>query len=258
VSALNNPIFQDADKARAWLEAHLWTDGPICGHCGTVDNATAMASRPGLYQCNAPECRKQFTVTVGTLFERSHIPLNKWLLAAFLICSSKKGISAHQMHRMFEITYKSAWFMMHRIRAAMAEGAFPGPIGGENKVVEADETFVGGKAKNRAFKPEPKKTPVLALVERGGSVRSFRVANVAAKTLRPFLVKNASRKSHLMTDENLLRCWSRVRRPHHGQSLQKGIRPPRRFRPHQHRGELFFNSQTRHRRHVSPCQPAAP
>ena len=89
--ALNNPVFQDADKAREWLERHLWTNGPICGHCGSIDNATPMASRPGLWQCNAKECRKQFTVTVGTLFERSHIPLNKWLMAAFLICSSKKG-----------------------------------------------------------------------------------------------------------------------------------------------------------------------
>ncbi len=203
MSALTNPIFQDADKARIWLERHLWADGPICGHCGSIDNATALGNRPGLYQCNASECRKQFTVTVGTLFERSHIPLNKWLLASFLICSSKKGISAHQMHRMFDITYKSAWFMMHRIREAMKDGKFPGPLGGHNKVVEADETYVGGKAKNRAYKPEPKKVAVVALVEREGGVRSAHVANVKAKTLRDFVVKNASRKSHLMTDENL-------------------------------------------------------
>ena len=97
---LSNKIFQNETKARQWLENHLWPDGPICPHCGTVDNATALASRPGSYQCNEKECRKQFTVTVGTLFERSHIPLNKWLLAAFLICASKKGMSTHQLHRM--------------------------------------------------------------------------------------------------------------------------------------------------------------
>src|SRR5580658_9889620 len=131
MSALTNPIFQDTDKAREWLERHLWASGPVCGHCGSIDNATPMASRPGQWQCNAKECRKQFTVTVGTLFERSHIPLNKWLLAAFLICSSKKGISAHQMHRMLGITYKSAWFMMHRVREAMRDGKFPGPLGGD-------------------------------------------------------------------------------------------------------------------------------
>src|SRR5713101_291292 len=101
---LNNKVFQDEAKARAWLEAHIWPDGRVCPFCGSVDNSTPIASRDVLYQCNAKECRKQFTVTVGTLFERSHIPLNKWLMAAFLICSSKKGISAHQMHRMLGIS----------------------------------------------------------------------------------------------------------------------------------------------------------
>src|SRR5579863_8061489 len=142
-SALENPIFADAAKARKWLEALLWADGRVCGYCGTVDESTDLPTRPGTYQCNAKECRKQFTVMVGTVFERSHIPLNKWLMAGFLLCASKKGISAHQMHRMLGVTYKSAWFMMHRLREAMAP-IKAGPLGGEGKIVEADTTFIGG------------------------------------------------------------------------------------------------------------------
>jgi transposase-like protein len=142
---LQNKVFHDEHKARKWLEGHLWADGPVCSHCRTVNNATALDTRPGVYQCNESACRKQFTVMTGTLFERSHIPLNKWLMAAFLICASKKGMSAHQMHRMLGVSYKSTWFMMHRIREAMREGKFPGPLGGEGKIVEADETHIGGK-----------------------------------------------------------------------------------------------------------------
>jgi transposase-like protein len=150
-SALENPIFEDAAKARNWLEKLLWADGRACGYCGTLDESSELPSRRGYYQCNA--CRKQFTVMVGTVFERSHIPLNKWLMAAFLICSSKKGISAHQMHRMLGITYKSAWFMMHRLREAMALAANAGPLGGEGKVVEADETYMG-KRDGKRGKPD--------------------------------------------------------------------------------------------------------
>jgi transposase-like protein len=207
-SALNHPIFQNSEKARQWLEAHLWGDKPVCGYCGSVGNATAMASRPGQWQCNAKECRKQFTVTVGTLFERSHIPLNKWLLAAFLICSSKKGISAHQMHRLLGITYKSAWFMMHRVREAMRDGKFPGPMGGDGKIVEADETYIGGKEKNKHVGKRNKrnlggtgKEAAFALVERGGKVRSFHVPEVSGKTLGPILAAQLDQKSSLMTDE---------------------------------------------------------
>src|SRR5215216_4186470 len=200
---LQNKVFHDEAKARKWLETHLWPDGPVCAHCGSVNNATAIETRPGLWQCNEPECRKQFTVTVGTLFERSHIPLNKWLMAAFLICASKKGISALQMSRMLGVSYKSTWFMMHRIREAMREGAVPGGLGGQNKVVEADETYVGGKAKNRAYKPEPKKYIVMTLVERDGAARSFHVKDATAKTLSETARKVASRKSYLMTDENV-------------------------------------------------------
>ncbi len=198
---LNNKIFQDEPKARKWLENHLWPDGPICPECGTIDNATRIKTRKGWYQCNSKGCRKQFTVTVGTLFERSKIPLNKWLLVAFLMCASKKGMSTHQLHRMIGVSYKSTWFMTHRLREAMREGKFPGGLGGQNKVVEADETYVGGKAKNRAFGPPPKKEAVFALVEREGKVHSFHIPAVNAKTLRPILVTHADRDSYLMTDE---------------------------------------------------------
>ena len=161
----------------------IWPDGPICPHCGSYE-PTALkgkAHRTGLYQCNG--CRQQFTVTVGTLFERSKIPLSKWLLATYLLSASKKGMSTRQLSRMLGVSVKSSWFMMHRIREAMREPS-PGAVGGGNKVVEADETYVGGKAKNRAFGPPPKKEPVFSLVERDGEVRSFHVASVDAKTLR--------------------------------------------------------------------------
>ena len=201
MSDLNNPIFQDEVKARKWLEARIWPDGPVCPHCGSYDKPTPLkgkAHRPGVYQCN--DCRKQFTVTVGTLFERSKIPLNKWLLATYLLSASKKGMSTRQLSRMLGVSLKSSWFMMHRIREAMREGK-TGPLGGSNKVVEADETYIGGKAKNRAFKPPPKKEPVVALVERDGKVRSFHVEAVSSSTLAPILFTQIDRASFLMTDE---------------------------------------------------------
>ncbi|MFI5020608.1 MAG: IS1595 family transposase [Alphaproteobacteria bacterium] len=207
-SYLNNVAFQHETKAREWLEHQLWPEGPVCPFCGTLDNATAVKTRPGLYQCNEPECRKQFTVTVGTLFERSHVKLHKWLQAAYLLCASKKGMSTHQLHRMIGVSYKSTWFMMHRIREAMREGKFPGPLGGEGKTVEIDETFVGGLEKNKHRRNRKHagtggagKEAVFSLVERGGSVRSHHVPAVNAKTLRPILVSQVDRGSFLMTDE---------------------------------------------------------
>jgi transposase-like protein len=201
-SHLNNPIFHDEEAAREWFEARIWPDGPFCPHCGSraVTRLHGKAHRPGLFQCN--DCREQFTVTVNTVCERSKIPLSKWCMAIYLINSSKKGMSALQMHRMMGGSYKTAWFMMHRIREAMNEGKLPGGLGGQNKVVEADETYVGGKAANRK-NHIPKKAIVLALVERDGSVRSFRVPNVSAQTLRPVIVANVNRASYLMTDEAL-------------------------------------------------------
>ena len=141
---ITNPIFTDAEKAREHLEALLWPEGPYCPHCGEYENVHRLAGkshRAGLIQCNS--CLKNFTVTVGTVFERSKISLNKWLLATFLLTSSKKGMSSHQLHRMLGVTYKTAWFMTHRIREAMRDNG--SPLGGPGKVVEADEAFVGAR-----------------------------------------------------------------------------------------------------------------
>jgi len=204
---LTNPIFTDADKAREHLESLHWPNGPICRHCGNADPAriTKMGGkslRPGVYQCN--ECRKPFSVTVGTAMERSKIPLNKWLLAMHLMMASKKGVSAHQVMRMLGLTYQSAWFMCHRLREGMRDMDHntTSGLGGADKIVEVDETYVGGKGKNRAHrKPSPKKA-VVTLIERDGSARSFHVANVTAETVRPIIVKHVSRKSALMIDES--------------------------------------------------------
>lgn len=207
-AALSNPIFHDADKAREWLEARLWKDGPICPHCGTVDEATLMqgkSHRPGLYQCNA--CRQPFTVTVGTLYERSKIPLNKWLAATHLMMASKKGMSALEIGRLLGISKKSAWFLCHRIRESLRPTSLS-PMGGEGKYVEADETYIGGKETNKHRSKRNSKNiggmgkePVFALVERKGQVRSQHVPGVNAKTLRPILVAQVDAKTFLMTDD---------------------------------------------------------
>lgn len=205
-SNYSNPIFHDAEKARAWLEARLWADGPVCPKCGVVGQATLMkgaTTRPGLHQCNA--CRAPFTVTVGTIYERSHVPLNKWLGATYLMMASKKGMSALQISRMIGVTYKTAWFMCHRIRESLRDG-HPGPLGGGGMVVEADETYVGGKESNKhahkrsGFRGSVTKEPVVALVERGGRVRSRHVRDVNSKTLRPILTEQIHADTHLMTD----------------------------------------------------------
>ena len=203
---LSDPIFSDADKAREHLEATRWPNGPVCPHCGVVDQATNIggkAARAGCYQCNA--CREQFTVTVGTVFERSKVPLNKWLLASFLMASSKKGISAHQIGRSLGVTYKTAWFMCHRLRAAMDPiyNAPPTPMGGARKTIEMDETYIG----NDPSKPRPKgargfqhKMAVFALVERGGSVRSFHIDNADQDTVRSIVRANVHPHSKHYTD----------------------------------------------------------
>lgn len=199
---ITNEIYNDEDAARAHLEAQLWPDGPVCPHCQSKD-ATPLkgkAHRKGLYQCN--DCREQFSVTVGTVFERSKIGLHKWVLATHLMAASKKGMSARQIQRMLGISYKSAWFVMHRIREAMTPDYSSGPIGGDEKIIEADETFVGGKSRNvHRGKPVPKKYPVVALVERHGEMRAKHVPDITGKNVREALVTNASRKSMLMTDD---------------------------------------------------------
>lgn len=200
--ALTNPIFTDADKAREHLEALRWPDGPYCPHCGDTENVVRMegaAHRKGLHNCRS--CRKQFSVTVGTLFERSHIPLNKWLLAFHLMAASKKGMSAHQMHRQLDITYKTAWFMCHRIREAMKQENRP-KLGGAGKVVEVDETFFGKRPQTATKRGTFSKNAIVALVERDGESRAFHVARVSGRTAKAVLNANADKASHLMTDES--------------------------------------------------------
>ena len=163
---LTDPIFTDADKAREHLEATRWADGVVCPHCGGVERLKKLegkSHRPGLYQCG--QCRRQFTVTVGTVFERSKVPLNKWLLATYLLCSSKKGMSAHQLHRMLGVTYKTAWFMFHRIREGMTDGE---PFNGGNTggVVEVDETFFGRDKSKPKGRGGHHKYKILTLVDR--------------------------------------------------------------------------------------------
>lgn len=198
---ITDPIFHDEAKALAHIEASRWNDAPFCGHCGSLKVRRLAGKMVGYFQCN--DCREKFTVRTGTIMERSHVPLHKWLLAMHLMGASKKGMSAKQMERMLGVTYKTAWFLCHRIREAMDGAAPQAPLGGAGEIVEADETYVGGKAKNRAYrKPAPKK-PVVALVHHTGNVRSFHVANVTAKNVRPILVQYVDRQSHLMTDESL-------------------------------------------------------
>ena len=215
-SLLKNPIFNDETKAREWLEARVWPNGPVCPHCGApcgyVTKLESGTHRPGLYQCN--QCREQFTVTVKTVFERSKIPLTKWLAALFLMTASKKGVSAHQIHRMLDLSYKSTWFMMHRLREAMRTGGLE-PLGGKGKVVEADETYFGRaeelhvspQRKGRAYTKRGKifnNRPIVALIERGGSVRSFHVAVADQATVSAIVRENVARESHVHTDESQL------------------------------------------------------
>lgn len=214
---LTDPIFHDEELAREHMEAIRWPNGPFCPHCGAVDGITRLhgeSHRPGLHQCN--HCRGHFTVTNGTVMERSHIPLAKWVLAFHLMAASKKGISAHQLHRMLQVTYKTAWFMCHRIREAMRETT-PIPLGGEGHIVEADEMYHGKRetpaklSRGRVSKPTKKgrggpaaKREIVGLVERGGEGRLTHMNHITGKNLRDHVVRNVSRKSRLNTDERTL------------------------------------------------------
>ncbi len=200
-SVLSQAFFHDEDAAYAKLESIVWPNGAVCPHCGCTDRMKRMggtATRPGLYKCYA--CRKQSRVTVGTVFESSHVKLHQWLQAAYLMCSSKKGISSNQLARTLGVTAKTGWFMSHRLREAMASGTLP-PMGGEGAVVEIDETFIGQKKDMPKQRGYAHKHAVLTLVERGGSARSFHVQGTAAADLLPIIKANVHPQTSVMTDE---------------------------------------------------------
>ena len=202
---LDNQALQDDELARQWFEACIWPNGPVCPHCGSfgegVRKLSGKAHRPGLHQCNA--CREQFTVTVGTVMERSKIPLHVWLKAMYLLAASKKGMSTHQLHRMLGVSLKSTWFLMHRIREAMREPYFGAVLGGRGQPVQADETFVGRRTSRAGEKRQrgyAEKEPILTLVD-GKQVRSFHVPEVNAETLKPILREQIDKAAMVYTDE---------------------------------------------------------
>lgn len=218
VSVLGIPASaHDEQSARAYLERLRWPHGPVCHHCGSVESTPLKARqgskngvREGVYKCRG--CRKQFSVTTGTIFERSHIPLHKWLMATHFLCASKKGMSAHQLHRLLGITYKTAWFMAHRLREAMKQPPLVDRLKG---TVEVDETYVGGKwTRKRPNRGKEHKAPVLALVERGGRVRSHPMKRVTVGAIRASLLANVSSTARLMTDEH--KIYKKVGQPFQG------------------------------------------
>jgi transposase-like protein len=200
MSVLSKPYFHDEAAAFAHLEGVLWPQGPICPHCGSVSGKhyDLAKTRVGLRKCS--DCRRQFTVKVGTVFESAHIPLHKPLQAVYLMCASKKGVSAHQIHRILGVTYKTAWFLCHRIREALRSGELA-PMGGNGSIVEADETFIGRKPETEKKQGYGHKNAVLTLVERGGSARSFHVDAARVSEIVPIVRSNLDRETHLMTDE---------------------------------------------------------
>jgi transposase-like protein len=193
--------FGDEDSARAHLESIRWPNGPFCPHCQSTDvykiqSKPGSKTRKGVHKCRS--CRKQFTVTVGTIFESSHIPLSKWLMAVHLMCASKKGMSAHQLHRMLGVTYKTAWFMCHRIRYAMTQEPLRSKLSG---TVEVDETYVGGKVRGTK-RGRIDKPPVVALVERNGEVRAFPMKQVTEANLLRAIRENVDSSARVMTDKH--------------------------------------------------------
>lgn len=211
---LTNPIYTDETAARAHLEAIRWPEGPVCPYCGVTDESKALGGQSmgdGWFHCSA--CRKKYTVRVGTVYERSHVPLHKWVLATHLLCASKKGMSAHQLHRMLGVTYKTAWFMAHRIRESMRDTSVT-PMGGNGQPVEADETYIGRvkepKLTRTSGQPfiksgkKAQKLAVVSLVERGGNVRSFHVQRADKVTVTAIVNQNLTREATLYTDESRL------------------------------------------------------
>src|SRR6185312_6940628 len=214
-SVFSAPHFQDPKKARALIETTRWPNGPVCGHCGETERKYAT-KKPGRWRCGNPACRKDYTVTTGMVMESSHIKLNVWLQAIHLAASSKKGFSAHQLHRTLGITYKSAWFLHHRIMEAMREGNLDlPPLGGSGQVVEADETYFGpvkdprkhaarGSYTKGGRTGPSNKRAIISLVERGGKVRSFHIPRADKVTVSRIVADNISHESRLHTDESKL------------------------------------------------------
>jgi transposase-like protein len=222
--------FSDEDKAREFLEAQRWPEGPICPHCGELNNAYRLQPtdskkdkhvRKGVWKCGG--CREQFTVTVGTIFADSHIPLSKWLLAYHLLCSSKKGISAHQLHRMLKVTYRSAWFMAHRIRYSMTQEPLSSKLSG---VIEVDEAYIGGKIRTGPQSVRPGERPrdrvsgydnkaaVVSVLQRGGRVQSRHVGRVTAENLKPIINQMCAEDAHIMTDSSTVLAGALMGRKH--------------------------------------------
>jgi transposase-like protein len=203
MSVLAEAHFHNEAAAYAWVEARVWPDGPVCPRCNQGDRIGELkgqSTRIGVRKCY--RCRKPFTVKVGTIFEDSHLPMHLWVQAIHLLCSSKKGISSNQLHRTLKVTLRTAWHLSHRIREAMRSGSLAGPLGGEGKIIEADETFLGrkeGKAKKRGY---AHKKAALSLVERGGEIRSFKIDKADAANIWPIIDKNLRWESVLMTDES--------------------------------------------------------
>src|SRR2546421_10075681 len=223
--------FSDEDKAREFLEKLRWPDGPVCPHCGEINNAYRLEPKPskkdkhvrkGVWKCGG--CRGQFTVTVGTIFEDSHIPLSKWLLAYHLLCASKKGMSAHQLHRMLKVTYRSAWFMAHRIRYTMSQEPLSSKLNG---TIEIDEAYIGGKRREHvrlAVKPGERakdypapsagKAAVVSVLQRGGRVQSRHVERVTAENLKPIINQMVAEDAHVMTDSSTVLAGALMTRRH--------------------------------------------
>lgn len=205
------PYFSDETKAIDFIESLMWPDGPVCPHCGGLEKAYKIQPnpdkrvRPGLWKCG--HCRQQFTVKIGTIFEGSHIPMTKWLMAIYMMCSSKKGISANQIKRSLGLSYKSAWHLCHRVRLAMTQEPLASKLGAGGGVVEVDETYIGGKISNNRRKPyqgrgTKSKIAVMTLIERGGRVRTFKLPNTKKGTLQAVTIPNVDGTAHIITDEH--------------------------------------------------------
>ena len=263
------PHFQSPETAREWLEKLRWPEGPMCSHCGTIGHAY-KTKKPGWYRCAEKECRKDFTVTTGTVMERSHIPLNKWLMAFYLLNASKKGMSAHQLHRALNLDYKTAWFMCHRIREAMRSGGL-GPLGGEGKIVEVDETYhgkteqprVSPQRRGRPYNPRGSRGPkdkraIVSLVERGGNVRSFHVPVADQATVEKIVNENIAHELRLHTDESKLYFNAAdTFAVHETITHSKGEYARGDVTTNSVEG-YSFNLQTRHEGHLSALQREAP